>query len=400
MIEIKPTIQHHSNCPYCRAALKPQNLLWQGMHIGVECSCVKCNTEFIDELRVGHASFCPYIIDRENGVVLGDEIAKGWWGNPFLQSIQNPHFEEIEISKEVFRECKRVILLNCIDYLYGDCLLKLITVQRHLDHHPEYGVVVIVQKFLRWMVPDGVAEVWTVDIPIKKGQDYYPSFNKFVAEESKRFNEIYVSTAHLRASPFDITRFSGVPKYSFEQEEFKITFVWREDRLWWGNFFLFQVLRKLKLLPPALLIQNWKVRRLFDKIRSKVPSAKFAVVGLGNKTKFPGWIEDYRTDRLDDEKNKEICQVSSESRLVIGIQGSAMLKPSGHAGMTIVLTPKEKWGNLGHDILFQEPDPRLSFYRYQYFPSSTRVTELAIIASEMVLKYSKFSLAMNADKPL
>jgi hypothetical protein len=166
--------------------------------------------------------------------------------------------------------------------------------------------------------------------------------------------------------------------------------VWREDRLWWGNFFWVKVLTKLRLLWFPIFIQNLKVQALFRKIQRQHPLAKFVVVGLGATTRFPDWIKDYRVSKLDDRGNQELCKICSESRLVIGMQGSAMLKPSGHAGMTIVLTPIERWENLGHDILFQEPDPRLSFYRYQYFPASTRVGEMAVIASNMVERYTEF----------
>jgi hypothetical protein len=37
---------------------------------------------------------------------------------------------------------------------------------------------------------------------------------------------------------------------------------------------------------------------LFKKLLSKIPSAQFAVAGLGKTTKFPAWIEDHRVDIL------------------------------------------------------------------------------------------------------
>jgi len=255
--------------------------------------------------------------------------------------------------------------------------------------------VVIVPKFLRWMVPDGVAEVWTVPISLQNGPNHYPSFAEFVEKETKRFEEIYVSEAYSHPSRFDITRFSGVPKHNFEEKEIKITFIWREDRLL-VNRLLLRGLRKLNQGEIALALQNVKIQQCFEKIRLQVPEAKFAVAGLGTKTKFPEWIEDYRVDSFNEKIEKEICGLYSQSRLVIGLHGSNMLLPSAHAGMTIDLID-ERWGNFAQDILYQESDPRMATFRYRFLPYQTSNDTLAFIAAVMVLKWSRFKSQMTAD---
>jgi hypothetical protein len=398
MIEIKPNIQHQSNCPYDGATLKPVQVVWVGMEICVKTKCDSCQTEFIEALKVGHSVRRPYQVDlvKKNYFCQNDGVKK-WLVKPLIKALQNPQPEPVNISKEVFKKCKQVVVLNCIDSVYGHCLLKLLNAQRHLDYNPDYGLVVIVQQFKRAMVPDGVAEIWTVDIPLSKGQYYYPNFSQFVCEEFKRFDQIYVSKAHSHPSQFDITRFSRVSKHSFEEEELKITYIWREDRLW-CRMLLFRVLRKLKLLNLALLLQNWKVRMLFKKLLSKIPSAQFAVAGLGKTTKFPAWIEEHRVDNFEDNTDKELNQLYSQSRLVIGIHGSNLLKPSAHAGMTISLTPEGRWGNFATDILYQEADPRLAAFRYRYVPIETSITEIVRMASDMILKRSDFYADMTADQ--
>ncbi|MEG4580194.1 hypothetical protein QUA71_11355 [Microcoleus sp. MON1_C5] len=245
------------------------------------------------------------------------------------------------------------------------------------------------------MVPDEVAEVWTVPISLKNGQTYYPSFAEFVEEETKRFDEIYVSEAHSHPSQFDITRFTRVPKHKFEDPEIRITFIWREDRLL-VNSGLFRVLKKLNQRERALPLQNLKIQQLFEKIRLQVPEAKFAVAGLGRKTKFPEWIEDYRVDSFNEKIEKEICSVYSQSRLVIGLHGSNMLLPSAHAGMTIDLID-ERWGNFAQDILYQEGDPRMASFRYRFLPYQTSNETLAYIAAVMLQKWFNFKSQMTAD---
>jgi hypothetical protein len=397
MIEIKPNLQHRSNSPYSGKALKPVKVLWQGTHVCVVSESPE-GDEIIEELRIGHAAKTPYQIDLAKGATFsGDKYADELLAKPLLKSLQNPKLEQLEISQEIFKSYQRVIVLNCIDYLYGHSLLKLLNAQRHLESNPELGVIVIVQKFLRWMVPDGVAEIWTVPISLKNGQDYYPSFAEFVEKQSQRFEEIYVSEAYSHPSKFDITKFTRVPKHSFDDRAaIKITFVWREDRLLVNNF-LFRVLRKLKLLDIALAIQNWKVQQLFEKIRSKLPEAQFAVAGLGTKTQFPKWIEDYRVERFNEQTEKETCQIYSESRLVIGLHGSNMLLPSGLAGMTLDLI-ETRWGNFAQDVLYQETNPRLASFRYRYLPSQVSADILANIAAQMIETQADFYFHMTADE--
>ncbi|MCL1467691.1 hypothetical protein [Argonema galeatum] len=400
MIQIKPQIEHQSNCPYNGKPLKPENILWQGMHVCVKSKCPECHTEFIEDLKIGHAINHPYQVDLAKGVFFGDESSQEWLGKPLLKSLQNPHKEEIEITKEVFREHQRVIILNCIDFLYGHSLLKLLNAQRYLDNNPDYGLVVIVPKFLRWMVTKGVAEVWTVNIYLKNGQCYYSCFDKFVREESKRFEEIYVSDAYSHPSKFDISRFTGVAKHNFQPEKLQITFIWRQDRSrLWCNALGIKVLNKLNMLDLALYVQNRNVQRLFEKIRARIPSAKFAIAGLGKKTQFPAWIEDLRVDKYDEKTEREACKIYADSRLAIGVHGSHMLLPSGHAGMTIDLIGG-RWGNFAQDILYQETDPRIAAFRYRYISLYTSIPELAEIACSAIEKYNIYSAMMTADKYL
>lgn len=399
MIQIKPVIQHTSSCPYCSNILKSTDkIVWQGIHVCTHSKCIKCAVDVIEDLRVGHAVTYPYQVDLERKSIFGEKAAEKWLGKPLLDSLQCPHNEKIEISKEVFKSCKSIVLLNCIDYLYGHCLLKLLNTQRHLEQHSDFGLVIIVPKFLRWMIPEGVAEVWTVDIPLKHSQYYYTQLDDFINKELSRFDKVYISQAYSHPSNFDIEKFTKCSPYSFDkQNEFYITFIWREDRPWF-NFVLTQIMELTNIMNIVLIIQNFKIRKLFKKIYSNAPQAKFAVIGLGKQTRFPKWIEDFRVDRFDEKTEKEACQIYSKSLLVIGVHGSNMLLPSGHAGMTIDLMPARRWSNLSQDILYQENDPRLASFRYRYLPLQASVTEIARIALSMILGFSKFKLVMTIDK--
>lgn len=400
-IQIKPTIHHQSNCPYCQHPLTPKRTLWQGIHICVEhLPCSGCGVEILEDLRVGHAVNKPYQINLKQPQIFGREDAKDWLGIPLYHSLQNPEFGELKIIKEVkqLKDSDQVIILNCIDFLYGHSLLKLLNAQDHLKNAPDCALIVIIQKPFRWLVPEGVSEVWTVDIPLKKGQSYYPKLNEFIQQEIQRFNQVFVSCAYSHPSDFDISFFTGIAKHEFKTSEQLITFIWREDRPW-CNAFLLRQLTRIRQFEMAIAIQNHKVQQLFQKIKKQLPLAQFVVAGLGQKTKFPNWIADYRVEKFDTITEKQTCQIYAESSLVIGVHGSNMLLPSGLAGMTIDLMPERRWGNFAQDILYQEADPRIAAYRYRYIPLKTDIDEIADLAASMILKRSHFYQQMQPQTP-
>jgi hypothetical protein len=398
MLRIKPQELKNIVCSKCHTSNQESEILWQGMHVCTKVVCKNCKAELVDSLPVGHSINRSYQLNLTDQEINGSDFAKQWLvGESLLTSLQNPEHEEIKITKEVLREFDQVVILNCIDYLYGHCLLKLLNAQRHLEDHPHIGVIVIIQPFLKWMVPKDVAEIWTVNMPLRKGWLYYPSFNNYVRQELERFNEVWISEAHSHPTRYDLTKFTNITKHNFENSEFLVTFVWREDRLWCTSL-IWRVLKKLNLNKLVLLHQNWKIQRLFKDLQSKLDTAKFAVAGLGTETRFPDWIKDCRVKKFDKDTERQTCQLYAESRLVIGVHGSSLLLPSGHAGMVIDLMPADRWGNFAQDILYQEDDSRLAAFRYRYVSLQTSVQEVAYIASTMLLKYAKYAIDMTADK--
>lgn len=226
MIQIKPNIQHQSSCPYCNTLLKSKGILWQGIHICVQLCCFKCKVDIIEDLKVGQAIFTPYQVDLEKKIIFGDKESEGWFGRPLLQSLLNPQEDKfIEMKVEKFKESKDVVILNCIDFLYGHSLLKLLNAESHLTKDKELDLIVIIPSFLRWMVPNGVSEVWTVNIPLSKGQNYYPKLDELIKHECKRFDTIYVSLAHSLPKNYDITNFTRILKHDFRKKDFRITFM-------------------------------------------------------------------------------------------------------------------------------------------------------------------------------
>src|SRR5690606_24232569 len=102
-------------------------------------------------------------------------------------------------------------------------------------------------------------------------------------------------------------------------------------------------------------------------------------------------IDDQRVESFTPAKEKRLCQIYSESRVVIGVHGSNMLLPSAHAGSTIDLLLPERNGNFAQDILFQpaHQDPRLVTWRQRFLPLQTSLWTVASTAISLVQDYPR-----------
>jgi hypothetical protein len=191
----------------------------------------------------------------------------------------------------------------------------------------------------------------------------------------------------------DISSFTGVSKHDFNKTEHRISFIWREDRIWSSNKYSTIMIKNSKLLKYALLIQqNLKIRRFFNLLRRTFQNTIFTVAGFGKSTKFPSWIDDLRVDRYDEDSERQLCISYSESRLVVGIHGSNMLLPTAHAGMAIDLMPMDRWGNFSQDVIFSPAlDVRLASYRFRYLPVNIKLDLLAHIATEQLRWHDYFN---------
>ena len=78
---------------------------------------------------------------------------------------EEPDARPVSLESTCAEQRDRVLLLDCLDPIYGHSLLKLLNVQRELAG--DAGVVVLAPSSLRLLVPDGVAELWTVDEPAR-----------------------------------------------------------------------------------------------------------------------------------------------------------------------------------------------------------------------------------------
>lgn len=402
MIQIKPNTTFTTNCVYCNRKLVPTSLIWQGIHVVIEARCPNCKSEFYIDLPVGHALSYPFVVDKIRWKLFGDNRAEKWFGMPLLNSLKNPVVGDVRMTVEKRKPIKDAVILNCLDFLYGHCLLKLLNAEGLIKNKKSLGVVVIIPKLLRWMVPAGVSEIWTVDLPLSRAPGFYPELDRRIKEELKRFDKIFLSSAYAHPRQFDISKFTGISKYNFKNRKYRITFIWREDRPWFSNDYIVYGLKRLNLLYPLIWLQNIKIRALFHWLKLKMPDAKLTVAGIGRKTGFPSFIDDVRFVSPGPKEEKRLCKVYAESKVVIGVHGSNMLLPSAHAGMVLDLVPDIKLGNFAQDILYRQDmdDPWSVSVTYRFLPVSAFVGEVGRTVFAMVYKREEMFKGFLSEKTI
>ena len=395
---IKEKIDHCIKCG-SEATSVVKNYM-PGMFILNKILCLDCNSEIYVTISTSHYIDNTVIFDN-NLKILHASKQQNWRVNWLLNAYRNRVSIKIKASREIFSKVVNPVVLNCIDKLYGHCLLKLINAQYHLDCISKSSLIVIVPKFLRWMVPEGPSEIWTYDIKLKEGQVWNDWIAEDIVEKLKSHKNISISKAYSHPHPntIDITRFTRVNPFQFDSLKEIInpvvTFIWREDRFWCDtgsvglfNNIKFNILKKFNVLDD-LKIQHFLVSKLFEAIKNIIPTVKFKIIGQGNSYDFSNDIEDMRVIDISTQLEKDWCENYAKSHVVIGIHGSNMLLPSAHSRSTIVLNPSDRFGNIFQDNLSCEPDPRMYAFRNRCIPCSTSVSEIAAMVKNMIFDFKK-----------
>lgn len=396
MIALHPTPQADYECVYCRTLLENVGWYIPGMRSLADLRCPQCGREFYGDLRAGQARYTPMLLEKETGAVhdaYNVQWFAGWLREAYAHRTNEPLSFKVQERKSITRP---VVLLNCLDTLYGHSLLKLLNAQHYLNHQPGVDVVVMVQPFLEWMIPDGVAQVWTVDLPARRGTEW----NDWLASEIRRRFEAFttarlsVALSHPHPDDFEIDRFTRIAPFPLDEwaarlERPAVTFIWRDDRLWHTGVEpdanpLGKIKRRLNRPASALSEQCRLVQLLAEALRREWPSLDFALAGIGEPGGLPPQVRDMRRTELNAEAEREWCERYAASHVVVGVHGSNMLLPSAHAGGCVELIGQERWGNFLQDILFRPADCREMFFRYRFVPDTTRPETLAQLLTSIL----------------
>lgn len=368
-------------CPVCKMATQIGKVVIIGSHVCSRQICKACETDFLCDLPSAHGALFPNQLDVNSDLLYGDAIAKAWFGTPLQVAWKNPSPKCIDVLIEKLNTADEVVFVPCIDYYYGHAVLKLLSIFDLLKKN--ISVVVLVPKWLRWLVPKEVAEVWTVDIPLRQGQKYFPSVSNQVWKELERFKSVKLGEARTHPNVENPEKFTGHKEHSWDDEFFRISYIWRDDRLWVSEGFLGRIFHRLP--PIGRYVQKRKVIHLMKLLQMEnLPNVKFTIISIGSSPKMPKWIDNQNfSPPLQKEAETGLCRLYSESRVVIGIHGSNMLLPSWHAGATLDLMPNERWGNFGQDILYGDPNPRHASVRCRFVPMTCPISAMAAQITSM-----------------
>jgi hypothetical protein len=409
MIQVHPEISIKISCVRCNSSqteIVTTHLI--GVHFVADCKCTQCNEVFYHTLPVGHTLRYPISISKDRKINSYTKTRNiRWIVEPLTHAIAHPDDDNIQIDKKIYRETTDIVILNCLDHLYGHVLLKIFNAQYYLENEKNKGLVLIIPAGFEWLVPEGLAQLWVVHVKLAKTREWYTALDKEFQNEKAKRKKIYVSLAFPSPEPFniEIERFVKVPKFNLK--EFytvppKITVIYREDRLWLSSDSLDKIavvakeFRIKPLLWILIKIQNIKIQRLLILLKKNIPQVQLAVVGIGHTSKIPSIANDLRKDKLS--QNDEIiwCKQYASSNIVIGLHGSNMLLPTALAASYIEILPKSRNSNILQDIMQPYTD-RFQHFMGRFVSNKTSPKNIASIAQLIIERYQDFQKSMATE---
>lgn len=414
MIQIKPFIDLSFPCPCGQVNVQPSEFHLTGMHTMSRFKCEACGKSYFLEMPINAGAFYPGIIHETTGERADNLPFDNWYLRGLVDAYRTKNSREIGFSIEknrAFKAGNKVALLHCLDTTYGHALFELFNADFYLKQ-PDVDLIIVVQKNLRWLVPDGAAEVWVLDIPFSRANDWHEWLAERVRTELERLPEnVYLCRTFVQAdaTDFDVERYSRVKPFPLEEWDARlakptVTFIWRTDRFW------------RKVLP--LWLDNRITRRFFPKIienirhhfqtkwmlrfatalRKAIPNLDFAIAGMDERSpKFPDWIKDFRYPKHEDKTAREQCLRYAESHLIMGCNGSSLILPGCHSGAMLDIVPGDQWAVSAGSFAFRVTDFGDTHYRYTMVPAEVTIKRLVSITVAMLR--DRAYIQMQASPP-
>lgn len=333
------------SCPRCDRELAVGRLHLPGWRFLLRGRCVHCGHLYLQDLPYGHGLIYPSTLDLTTGETF-DESGAAWFADRLRPLWEEPDDDPVRLEVKVCTGAADVVLLNCLDPVYGHSVLKLLNVQRELNG--DRAVVVLIPPALAPLVPDGVAEVWTLDErPTRLGR-WLRDLDLQLTAQVGRFASCVLSPAfpHPHQSTYDLESLVRVEPARPGTPSVLLSL--RDDRVWGTG-----------------VHQRKAVETLVKRIRAVYPEAAITAVGVGTLTPLPATIRDERatTPHLRDEERW--LALARGADLVIGVHGSNMLLPSGLARATVELVPRSRYGNYLQATLLKSSDAISELIRHR-----------------------------------
>jgi hypothetical protein len=414
MVEIKPHLRLNApfSCPSCFfEGIELKEYVFQGMHVLADCRCEQCGAPFWHTLPVGHARQLPVAITKDGKKKVTPAENSDWLAGPLWDSLFKHPSVHFPMERKVLipGKSREAVILNCLDSCYGHVYTKLWNCTLVMRHFPEKALIVLLPVQLAWLVPEGVAEIWTVQAPLAQLDRYIENLDAFVKEGIREYSSVVLSPAypHLRHEEetseklvktrrFDLTHFSSAPS--------QITFVLREDRFWHASradMLLYMACLKTKSLPRFrwyfVRKQNQLVNKAAKLLRRQLGDVRILATGIGKSGNVSEEIDDQRTATVSEAIEMEWCALYAGSQLVIGVHGSNMLIPSSLAAGFIDILPRYKIPHLTEDTVLPYEN-RYSLFLGRHLDHWVSPSLLASHAASMIRDFPR--LYNNTEQEL
>ena len=406
MISIKPLAPLHYDCPVCGSGETViTKIHFPGIRVLADVGCKICQAQFIADIPVGHAMYYPKMLEKNTGKIYPSAINTRWFER-LLSDLyaSKSHTSDIHITKRIYQTVKYpVLILNCLDYLYGHVLLKLFNTSFHLETPFRYDVIVLIPASFEWLLPAGISEAWLVKGGLGSFKKWQHKIDSFVHDEISRYEKVFLAPGYshpdlsrlkievyTKTAPFDLSGFENTPP--------TITFIYREDRLWHGSNLeekVFLILQNFKWGKNFNFLflgcQKRRIVKFFKAIKKSEDKINCVLVGLGKRGVYPEFISDVRSSKITAETETDWCSTYSRSHVVVGVHGSNMLLPTAHAAAFVEILPDTRIGNITQDVFCRYHD-RMMIFMGRFVSYTTSCKTVAKQALSIIKNYSVFKL--------
>lgn len=391
VVPLLPKFLHTTNCPMCGAPADGNGWSLSGCRPWAIYTCTAGHS-FIAELPTGHAYIHRLHFSPATNELVGD--LSGFLPSDFARYHRFPDDRPLsmDVSKVKPSLHASAVIINCLDFIYGHSLLKLLNLSRFVKLFPQDDLIVIVPSSLKWLVPPTAAEIWSVDWEWERGKVHNPFLDSCISKIVGDYGEVRLARLDPHPHPLDIDiGLHEIPSFdraTWAKATPQVTIVLRDDRPW-GQLRWFESVPGVRRLfwttGIGRQVQRIRVHRLMRLIRRSVPLTSFSIIGIGRRIRTRPGAKDLRERNFPTPfTEREWLRICSESQVVIGIHGSHMLLPSCAAGSTIDLIPKERLGNIWQDLLVNAADSREALLYYRSLPITSSANTTAAVAVSLL----------------
>ncbi len=379
-----PPPERGGTCPRCHDVLVVTATYLTGWRFFLLGRCEACGHRYLQDLPSGHGLVYPTTLDLSTGETF-DPARATWFSEPLRALWEEPDALPVALSVTKHATTEEIVLVNCLDPVYGHSLHKLLNAQREIAQNPDRGVVVLVPQALAALVPDGVAEIWQVHERSARFANWLIDLDAQLGALLDRFERSFLSPAfpHPHPSTYSLAALVGhiAPRTTGPPS---IVLALRDDRMW----------------GEKAGDQAANVHELVERLTKSFASAGITAIGVDTDTPVPSSVLDLRDNRSNAERELQWLEILRGADLAIGVHGSNMLLPSGLAGATIELLPEDRYGNVLQATLLTQPDPLSAIARHRVVYGNAALSDVsaervAAIAASMLRENDRFELMMR-----